>query len=89
MLDNLNLDIIFVENSIEECWNQWKEAFLSIMDKCIPKVNLPDRRNLPWLTKEVVNQIKKQNYYYRKSKKMEDWKTLNDTKVYVTVLYLC
>lgn len=39
MLDDLNLDTIFVENCIEECWNRWKEAFLSIMDKCIPKVN--------------------------------------------------
>ena len=69
MLDDLDLDSIFAENSIEESWMRWKEAFLSIMDKCIPKVNLPDRRNLPWLTREIVNQIKKRNYYYRKSKR--------------------
>ena len=47
------------------------------MDKYIPKVNLPDRRSLPWLTREIVNQIKKRNYYYRKSKRRgrpEDFK---------------
>lgn len=27
------------------------------------------RRNLPWLTKEIVNLMKKRNYYFRKSNK--------------------
>ena len=28
---------------------------------------------MPWLTKEIVNKIKKRNYYYRKSKRLEDF----------------
>ena len=37
------------------------------MNECIPEAILPDRRNKPWLTKEIVRIImKKRNYYYNK-----------------------
>ena len=51
MLDELDLESIIDENDIELSWTRWKKAFLSIMDKCIPKAKLPNRINLPWLTK--------------------------------------
>ena len=38
---------------------------MSIMEDCVPNVQLPNRRNLPWLTKDIVRTIKKRNYYYR------------------------
>ena len=69
MLDDLDMDTIeLVENSIEESWSRWKEAFVSIMNRCIPKVSLSERKNLPWLTKVIINKIKKRNYFYKKSK---------------------
>ena len=45
-----------------------KKAFLDIMDTCIPKSTLPDRRSVPWMTKEIVQAIRRRNYFYRKAK---------------------
>ena len=39
------------------------------MEECIPRAELPDRRNPPWLTKEIVRTIKKRNYYYKLARK--------------------
>ena len=39
-----------------------KNTFFNIMDKCIPKSVLPPkRRNCPWLTKQLVQVIRKRN----------------------------
>ena len=61
----LDMEGIIDGNSVEKSWTNWKRAFMSIMEDCIPKAQLPNRRNLPWLTKEIVKSIKKKNYYYR------------------------
>ena len=46
--------------------------FLSIMDLCISHATLPTRKSLPWLTKTLVNAMKKRNYYFRESKQSGD-----------------
>ena len=38
------------------------------MDLCIPHATLPTRKLLPWLTKTLINAMKKRNYYFRESK---------------------
>ena len=81
MLDDLDLDSIFAKNSIEESWMRWKEVFLSIMDKCIPKVNLPDGRNLPWLAREIVNQRSK-IITIERARHVADLKISKDTRAY-------
>ena len=42
------------------------------MHHYIPHAMLPDRKNLPWMTKVLVNAIKKRNYYFKKSKQTGD-----------------
>ena len=37
------------------------------MEQCIPRSVLPARKNLPWLTKEIVQLIRKRNYLFRKA----------------------
>ena len=37
------------------------------MECCIPKAVLPCRHNLPWLTKEVIQLIKKRDHYFKKA----------------------
>ena len=66
LLDELDLDTIIDDSSIENSWSRWKDAFLAIMERCIPKAQVPNRKNLPWLTKEIVRLIRKRNYYYRR-----------------------
>ena len=65
LIDMLDMESIIDGNSVEKSWTNWKRAFMSI----IPKAQLPNRRNLPWLTKEIVKTIKKRNYYYRIARK--------------------
>ena len=72
LLDELDLGQVFVLGDIDQSWINWREVFLSIMDLCIPHATLPTRKSLPWLTKTLVNAMKKRNYYFRKSKRSGD-----------------
>ena len=38
------------------------------MNECIPKKKLPNRKNLPWLTKKPINMIKRRNLLYKRAK---------------------
>ena len=66
LLDELDLESIIDDSSIENSWSRWKEAFLAVMERCIPKAQVPKRKNLPWLTKDIVRLIRRRNYYYRR-----------------------
>ena len=68
LLSNTDLCYIFAETSIDTCWSHWKEVFFDIVNICIPKSILPDRRSIPWMTKQIVQAIRKRNYYYRKAR---------------------
>ena len=69
LIDMLDMESIFDGISVEKSWTNWKRAFISIMEDCIPKAQLPNRRNLTWLTKEIVKIILKRNNYYRIARK--------------------
>ena len=47
----------------------WQAAFLNIMDSCIPKVMLRPRKNLPWLTKQLIQATKKKKALFQKAKR--------------------
>ena len=47
-------------------WTKFQDAFLETMEKCIPKGKIPERENLPWLTKDLM--MKKRNRYFRRAK---------------------
>ena len=72
LLSQLDLDNLFCDADIDTCWDRWKTSFLDIMDSCIPKSTLPDKRSVPWLTKEVVQAIRKRDYYFKKAKRTGD-----------------
>ena len=38
------------------------------MEQCIPRSVLLARNNLPWLTKEIIQLIRKRNHHFRKAK---------------------
>ena len=38
-------------DTIQWSWEKLKAAFLDVMEQCIPKALLPQRRSIPWLTK--------------------------------------
>ena len=48
---------------------RWQTAFLDIMKKCIPRVTLRTRKNLPWLTKQLIQLTKKKKLLFQKAKR--------------------
>ena len=67
MLECLDLDTIFSSADINICWNNWKQCFLGIMEVCIPRATLPNSFSPPWLSKEIIQRIRKRNYLYKKA----------------------
>ena len=51
LLLDVDLESIINPYDIQSTWSNWKKIFLDIMDECIPTSILPNRKNLPWLTK--------------------------------------
>lgn len=69
LIDDFEWDSIFDESSVNESVKNWERKFLQIMDECIPKGILPKKRNLPWLTKNLVRAMRKRNFFFRRAKK--------------------
>ena len=67
LIDSFDWTILF-SNDINETWTKWCDQFLKIMCECIPTKTLPNRKNLPWLSKDLVNSIKRRNLLYKKGK---------------------
>ena len=59
---------IIVDEDVNASWNNWNNEFLKIMELCIPHGRLPRRKNLPWLSKRIIQLIKKQSCFFKKSK---------------------
>ena len=53
---------------INKSWTNWSNAFLNIMEKCIPKTTLPRRKNRPWLSKKILQAMRRRNMYYKRAK---------------------
>ncbi len=53
---------LFDGRSIDMCWTQWNNAFLEVMNSCIPKAILPERKSPTWMSKKIVQLIRKRNY---------------------------
>ena len=34
--------------NVNDCWRPWHSAFLHIMEECIPRKQIPAKRNRPW-----------------------------------------
>ena len=66
---DLDLNSIIDPSDMESSWLSWKQEFLRVMDECIPSSTLPDCKNLPWLTKEIIQLIRKRNSYFKKAQK--------------------
>ena len=68
MLLELDPSDIIVDEDVNASWNNWNNEFLKIMELCIPHGRLPRRKNLPWLSKRIIQLIKKRNCFFKKSK---------------------
>ena len=51
MIDSIDWDPLITED-VNISLANWKKAFMNIMDECIPRVILPKKQNLPWMSKK-------------------------------------
>ena len=69
LICDLDVDELLNSSNIQQSWENLKAAFLDVMEQCIPKAVLPQKRNLPWLTKEIIQLIRRRNYFYKEARK--------------------
>ena len=67
LIDSFECDSILTDD-IDASLKQWHEQFMDIMAQSIPIRFLPPRRNLPWLTKPIIQFMRKRNMLFRKAK---------------------
>ena len=54
----------------------WENAFMSVMEQCIPQASLPNKYNLPWLNVELTKLMRARNLAYKRAKqsqKLDHW----------------
>ena len=54
---------------IDKAVEQWSTKFLAIMDECIPSRYLRPKQNLPWITTNIVQHIRKCNMLLQRAKR--------------------
>ena len=60
-LANTPWDSCFVPGNIDETLSNWCDMFLSAVDEHIPKYCIKNVYDHPWIDKEILRQIKKEN----------------------------
>ena len=66
-------------NSVEENWNEFKNALFKSMDNHIPKKTIKGKVDVSWMTNKVKRMIKKKKRLYKKARKLKD---SNSTKAF-------
>ena len=61
MIDSIDWDPLITED-VNVSLANWKKAFMNIMEECIPRVILPKKQNLPWMSKKIAQTMTKRNY---------------------------
>ena len=56
------------------------------MEKCIPKATLPQRKNRPWLSKKILQAMRRRNMYYKHAKASRDFSRYKAQRNKVTAM---
>ena len=66
-IDSFDWNSIMSDDINVACEN-WLNQFMLIIEQYIPNCFLKSRHNLPWLTKPLINSIKKKNLLFKRAK---------------------
>ena len=58
----------FLEEDVDICTERVNDLLLAAADMCIPTFTVKKKTNPPWITKEVLNKIKKEKKVMEKTK---------------------
>ena len=67
LIESFDWDSILTDD-IDASLKQWHKQFMDIMAQSIPNRFLPPRRNLPWLTKPIIQSMRKRNILFKNAK---------------------
>ena len=57
-----------ITDCVDQSLRNWQTVFMSIMEETIPKAKLPNRKNLPWLNKRIIQLIRRRNTAFKRAK---------------------
>ena len=69
MIAEIDWDTILSSSDVDDCWMRWHTTFMRIMEACIPSATPRRRKNLPWLTKPVIQLMRRRNALFRAARK--------------------
>ena len=58
MIDETDWDGLLHEEDVDRAAINWHNKFMEIMSTCIPHQSLRRRRNVPWLTMNIIRHIR-------------------------------
>jgi hypothetical protein len=62
------LKIIDSGEDINNCWEQWKNTFLSVVRNYIPTKKIKGRNSPPWINGSIIYEIRKKEAVRRKQR---------------------
>lgn len=74
LIENTNWDSLLVDD-VSTSWEIWMKRYMEIMSESIPQRLLPPRRNLPWLSKSLIQLMRRRNTLFshvKRSNKRSD-----------------
>ena len=69
MIEESDWNTILAGSDVNKAAENWSDHFLAIMEQCIPQRYLRKRPNLPWLTKHIIQLIRRRNILFKRAKK--------------------
>ena len=58
------LNFTYGRERVNTSWENWRKCFMEIMNECIPQHLLPNCCNLPWLSKSLVQLMRRNNMLF-------------------------
>ena len=72
MIMGVDWDSLISHDDINLSWSNWHSTFMNIMESTIPQAILKPRKNLPWITKPILQAMRRRNSLYRSYRKSND-----------------
>ena len=72
LIDDTDWVSLLPQDDIDTAAVNWHTRFLEIMHLCIPQQTLRKKKNLPWITKSILNLMKKRNAAFKVAKRSHD-----------------
>ena len=83
MIDETNWDDLLCNDDVNCSATNWHNKFMEIISSCIPRKSLRRKRNVPWLTQNIIQLSRKRNTAFRAAKNMVSLKNILNTRSYV------